>query len=219
MATTAQDVINRAKAFNPLNTSLTADTVELLTRIQQIQQRVFTSVAKLNSPRLSVSVSANSTNAASARVVDLSALAQRVERLIRVGLGSTTEILPVSEIDTASQLAPRYFIRGQSLIEVGSDWSASSGVVSVTLLYAYGATAITPTGATSQAVSVPDEFADVLILPLARYLHQKDPGRDSGESERLAGDYKEAWGMFMLYLTNYDGDRDRSQLLPAPPES
>lgn len=217
MATTCQNVIDRAKAMNPLNTTLVSDPVEMLTRIQQIQQRVFTALAKLNGTRFAVAAAQGSTNASANRTVDLTALAQPVERIIRVSFSTGAEIYPVTELDPNAQLAPRYFPRGTKLYEVGSDWGAT-GVVAVTILYAFGAATITVTGATSQAVTVPDEWADVLILPLARHLHLKDPGRDPVEYDRLTALYVQAWGGFMEYAANYDGDLMRSQLLPAPPD-
>lgn len=218
MATTIQNVIDRAKAMNPLNTSLVGDVTEMMSRIQQMQQRVFTALASLNAARFTVSATPASTNASSNRTVNLAALAQPLERLIRVALPTGVEVLPVTESDQNAQLAPRYFVRGTTMYEVGSDWGPT-GAITLTVLYAYGAAAISLSGATTQTVSVPDEWCDVLILPLARYLHVKDPGRDPIEYQALTQQYGDAWSGFLHYATNYDGDLMRSQLLPQPPES
>lgn len=218
MATTCQNVIDRAKTFSPLNVSLTTDPVEMVVRVQQMQQRVFTAIAPLNAARFSVVATPNSTSASSNRTVDLSPLSPPVERVRRVALPSGVDVDQVTEMDPNAELAPRYFPRGQKLYEVGSDWGAT-GVVVMTILYAYGATPITATGGTSQAISLPDEWADVLIIPLARYLHTKDPGRDPIEYQNLTTQYGEAWTAFLGYVTNYDGELMRSKLLPAPPEN
>lgn len=87
------------------------------------------------------------------------------------------------------------------------------------MLYAYGATAITPTGGTSQLVTVPDEWIDLLIKPLAMYFHTKDPGRDPSEYAALDAEYASVWNGFLQYVANYSGDVTRQELLPAPPES
>lgn len=218
MATTCQFVVDRAKAFNPLNASLAGDPVEMLTRIQQMQQRIFTAIGKLRRPRFTVLQSLSSTNASLNRSLNLAVVVPPVERVLRVTLASSgLEVFQVSEFDPNAQIAPRYYVRGQSLNEYSNDWGAS-GVVTVNLLYVYGATPITVTGATSQVVSLPDEWADVLIVPLARYFHQKDPGRDPMEYERLGQQYVDVWNGFLSYLTNYAGDMRRKELLPAPPE-
>lgn len=218
MTTTCQAIIDRAKAFNPLNASLAADPTEMLSRIQQMQQRVFTALAKLRRPRFSTLQSVNSTLAALNRSIDLSVIVPPVERVLKVSLAASgLEVFQISEFDPNAQISPRYYVRGQSLNEYSNDWG-TNGVVTINLLYIYGATPISTAGNTTQLVSIPDEWADVLILPLARYFHQKDPGRDPAEYATLGQQYVDVWNGFMSYLTNYAGDIQRKELLPAPPE-
>jgi hypothetical protein len=218
VSTTCQTIIDRAKQYSPLNTSLATDPVEMLTRIQQMQQRVFTAVAALRRPPFTTTASVTSNSAASARSISVASLSPPLERLLRVTLPSGAEVYPVSEFDQQAQLAPRYFARQKTLIEVASDWGAT-GTVALTLLYAYGATAIAPTGAATQAVTVPDEWIDLLIKPLAMYFHTKDPGRDPSEYQTLDAEYGAVWNGFLGYVANYSGDVTRRELLPAPPES
>lgn len=225
MAVTIQNVIDRAKAFSPLNASLAGDPVELVTRVQQMQQRVFTAVASLpvallGRSRFTVAQAVTSSNSASGRTYALSALSQPMERLLRVSLGATgAEVLPVTEFDTNVNLPPRYFVRGQTLTEVSNDWSAITGTVSLSILYAFGAAAISPTGGTAQLVTVPDEWADLLVKPLAMYFHQKDPGRDPTEYQFLDAEYSAVWNGFLAYVTNYAGEFNLNAVLPQPPES
>lgn len=218
MSTTCQNVIDRAKQFSPLNTSLANDPVELLTRIQQMQQRIFTAIAGLRRPPFTTTATVVSNSAASARSASIASLSPPLERLLRVTLPSGAEVYPVSEFDQQAQLAPRYYARAKTLNEVSSDWGAT-GTITLTLLYAYGATAIVPTGATSQAITLPDEWADLLIKPLAMYFHTKDPGRDVSEYQALDAEYAADWNGFLNYVANYAGDPFRRELLPAPPES
>lgn len=219
MTTTCQQIIDRAKQFSPLNPSLATDPVELLTRIQQMQQRVFTAIASLRRPPFTQLQTLTSSSASSDRTIDLTTTTKPVERLLVVKLASGVEVVPVSEFDIYAQLAPRYIVRGKQLVEVSNDWSATSGAASLNVLYAYGATTITPTGSTSQPVSIPDEWVDLLIKPLAMYFHTKDPGRDPQEYANLQGEYTETWGGFLAYTGNYSGDVTRRDVLPKAPNA
>lgn len=215
MTTTAQDIITRAQQFNTLNTGLTSDSAEMLSRIRADQQRVFTAIAGQTRDRFKTTASLTSSTGSSARTFDLSAVDPPIERVLKVMLGDGRECYAVDELDTDAELAPRYFVRGQTLVEVGSDWG-SSGSKTATLSYVYGATTIDIDGSLDQDVTVPDEFTDVLVLPLAGYLAQKDPGRDPGEMERLALMLDEANDHFTQYLTNYGGTTASRFVLPNP---
>lgn len=111
MTATCQNIIDRAKQFSPLNNSLATDPIELVTRIQQMQQRIFTAVAGLRRPPFTTTGSATSNSAASARSASIASLSPPLERLLRVTLSTGAEVYPVSEFDQQGQLAPRYFAR------------------------------------------------------------------------------------------------------------
>jgi hypothetical protein len=220
VTTTCQFIIDRARSANPLNGPLTADSTDMMTQIRSIQQRAFTAVAGLTRDRFKATASVSSTNGSSARTAQLSSITPPIERVLQVKLaGSGEEVHQVDELDVEAELAPRYFVRGTQLVEVGNDWSAAAGAVALTLLYVYGPTAITVTASPPAVdVSVPDEWIDILVKPLAMYLHMRDPGRDPVEYERLEREYAAAWQGFLEYLTNYGGNEARRFALPTPPE-
>jgi hypothetical protein len=94
-------------------------------------------------------------------------------------------------------------VLGETLQEVGSDWGAAGAIV-VYVKYVYGAVPIDPDGAYSQLVTVPDPWSDLLELPIARYLCQKDPGRDPAEDVRLdetLGSWEKETGRRGAYLS------------------
>lgn len=219
MTTTCQFIVDRAKGQNLLNAPLVADTTDMLARIRAIQQRIFSSCAGITRDRFKTSVTGNSSSAASGRSLDLTqaAFSLPIERILQVKLASGVEVNQVDELDVEAELAPRYFPRGTSLYEVNGEWGPT-GIVPLTVLYVYGATAISVTGNLSQNVSVPDEWTDTVVLPLAMYLHSKDPGRDPLEYERLEKLYTGTWTDFVGYLTNYSGNESRRFVMPAPPE-
>jgi hypothetical protein len=94
--------------------------------------------------------------------------------------------------------------------------------VNATLVYVNGMTDIDPTGALSQLVSVPDTWIDLLVLPLAMYFFQKDPGRDeadSGASGVVLGSFDDRTGRrgaFLDYLENYGGVESKRFMQPTP---
>lgn len=217
MSTTCQTIVSRARSYSTLNTPLTSDSAEMLSRIRADQQALFTSIAGLTRDRFQTAVSVTSTAGASGRTIDLSALAKPVERILRFDLADGREVNQVDVLDLDAELEPRYLVRAQTLIEVEDDWNpTSSSAVSGTLTYVYGPTAIDPDGALTQAVTVPDEWIDLLVLPLAIYLFQKDPGRDPGEEERLSALLDDRSQAFVAYLSNYGGVESKRFTLPSP---
>jgi hypothetical protein len=216
VTTSCADIIARAGSFNALNSALTGDAVEMLSRIRADQQRIFTAVAGQTRDRFKgVSVLSSGTGS-SARAFDLSGVTPPIERILKLTLADGREASQVDELDTAAELSPRYFVRGTTLYEVSNDWSAVSGAVTATLVYVFGATAISPTGGLAQNVTIPDEWIDVLVIPLAAYLHTKDPGRDPSEYEKLVGMLDEAQQGFVNYLTAYGGITSTRFSIPNP---
>lgn len=218
MTTTCQDIINRAKSFNTLNTPLASDPTEMLSRIRADQQALFTENAGVTRDRFQTTKSISSTIGSSLRSFDLSAITPPIERVLMLTLGDGTEVSQIDVQDPQAEFAPRYLVRGQTLVEVSNDWG-SGGAVAATLIYVYGATSIDINGVLTQLVSIPDEWTDLLVLPLAQYLFQKDPGRDPAEGVRidtmLAGRQK----AFLDYLVNYGGVEVKRFIQPSPQAS
>ena len=61
MSTTCQTIVSRARSYSTLNTPLTADSSEMLSRIRADQQALFTSIAGLTRDRFQTAVSVTST--------------------------------------------------------------------------------------------------------------------------------------------------------------
>jgi hypothetical protein len=215
MATTCNDIISRAQSFNTLNQGLTSVSTEMLSRIRADQQTLFTSVAGLARDRFKTTAALISSSGASGRSFDISAITPVVERSLKLTLGDGREVFQVDELDTDAELAPRYFVRGLTLIEVGNDWG-TTGSKTATLLYVYGATSLSITGSLTQAVSVPDEWTDLLVIPLAMYLNRKDPGRDPQEYADLGAALDETQQAFVSYLTNFGGIQSTRFVQPTP---
>src|SRR4051812_9810004 len=123
MTTTAQQIVDRAKAMSTLNTPLTADRAVMLSRIRADQQALFTLVSSVTRDYFQTTADLTSSIAVSGRVLTLSGLTLPVERVIRVDLSDGREANQVDVQDLDAELSPRYVVRGQTLVEVSNDWN------------------------------------------------------------------------------------------------
>lgn len=218
MTIACSEIIARAQAFSPLNTPLTTDSAEMLSRIRADQKALFTSVASVTRDYFQTTSALTSTGGASGRSFDVSALSSPLERILQVTLGDGRIVSQVDVLDVEAELSPRYFVRGQKLVEVSSDWG-TSGPRTATLVYVYGPTDVLPTGGTAQAVSLPDQWTDLLVIPLAMYLFAKDPGRDPAEYQRLMAMNDERQQAFLSFLKSFGGVESVRFVQPVPQSS
>jgi hypothetical protein len=217
MTTSCQQIVDGARKFNTLNVPLTSDNREMLTRIIADQQDVFTNVAGMTRDRFQTQAALTSSAAMSGRSFDLSVITPPIERALTLFLADGREVNQVDVLDIDAELKPRYIVRGQTIVEVLNDWNTASGAaVNATLTYVYGPTVIDPAGLLTQLVSVPDQWIDLLVLPLALYLHQKDPQRDPTEADRLEKMLSKRQDAFVMYLTNFGGVVVKRFDLPSP---
>jgi hypothetical protein len=217
MTTTCQEIIARARSFSILNTALTSDTAEMLSRIRADQRELRAMLAAETRDFFQSQTTKSSNAAASGRVVSIAALTPPLERILKVELLNGTEVNQVDVIDPDAELAPRYIVRGQNLIEWRNEWdTGSANLVRLTITYVGAPTDISPTGALTQTVSIPDEWTDLLALPLAAYCVHKDAGRDTAEYDRLMAMNASRRTAFLEYLQHYGGIEARRFDVPAP---
>lgn len=218
MSTTCQAIYVRAKRFHPKNDEQLPAPSEVLARIEAEQQALYATIAAGTRDRFKTTATLTSTSGASARSVDLSTLSTPLVRLLKVSLPDGTEVSQVDELDTDAELSPRYFVRAQTLVEVSNDWSATSGPVTLSLVYVYGPTALTVTGEDyTQLVSIPDQWTDLLVIPLAMYFHEQDSGnRDPAEYDRMKAKLADRQEAFVAYLQAYGGIEARRFNVPNP---
>lgn len=215
MATTCQQIVQRAAAFSPLNAPLVTDPVEMLARLASVQQAVWTATVDQNRDRFQVTAVLTATAAPRARLLPFTALDRPLERVLRLVLADGREVSQVDPLDVEAELAPRYVANADGLLEVGSDWGPN-GAVTATVTYCYGPAPLVPSGSLGQLVSLPDEWADLLVLPLAMYCVQKDPGRDPAEYDRLAGMRAEVEQRWAAHLAHRSGVETRRFVIPTP---
>lgn len=219
MTTTAQQIVDRAVARNTANrlSSLTSDNAEMLHQVGAFQTQLRAMLVGGNRTFYQAQDSLTSTAASSKRVIDLEDADTPVYRVLRVELADGTEVAPVDLQDTDAELAPRYYPKGRTLVEVGSDWNTSSAAAqTLTVYYVSGVTAIDTTGALSQTVGIEDEWAWLLDNRLARYLAAKDVGRDPAEVRDLDREYAQGASDYLAWVDQYAGTMADRFVLPAP---
>lgn len=206
MTTTLQQIQDRAVAFSSANglSSLISDTSEIISRIQADQEALYAGLADQWGALTQVSASVASTSGSSGRTISL-VITPPIRRVISLILANGQRVREVAVDDQDARHSPRYYILGSSLVEVGSDWGAT-GVANATLVYAGGPVVLAPSGALTQLVTIADEWTDLLVLPLAMYLVQKDVGRESAEYERLERVLASRRDAYTTYLANYSGE-------------
>lgn len=214
MTTSCQQIYVRARQTSPANAALVPQPAEVLARIESEQQTLFASLAGITRDRFQTTATLTSTGGLSGRVIDLSALSPVCERVLRVTLSDGREARQVDVLDVDAELAPRYIVRGKTLIELSNEWKAAGGTVTATVVYVYGPTSIVPNTDYTQTVSVPDEWADLLMLPLAAYFARQRGSENEAESyESRLSDRTQA---FVASLTNFGGVEAQRFILPTP---
>lgn len=213
MTTTCQQIVDRAKAASTLNKPLVVDRVEMLTRILADQQAVFTDTSTVSRDffKLQEPVTATLAPSLGGRMVDLeTALSRPLDRVLKITQAphTSTELNLVDESDFDAEYAPRYFMRGTIVRELpGGEWGAGVADTTLYVLYTYGPTAIDPAGDLTQLVSIPDTWVDLLALPLAAYLVNKDPGRPDAEYDRLKGEADAIKARWLTFVRKRGGDK------------
>lgn len=215
MATTVQDVVNRAKKMAVTNTSaeLTNDSAEMIFQVQSFENELYQAAARAGRYFYSSSTVASSAGAANRTV----AIPATAERLVHVFLSGTPETLysRVDREDPDAELAPRFYVEGQTITEVSSDWG-STGSKSIVVGFAQAPAALTITGALTQTVSTPDRHADFLAIRLAEYLVRKDVGNDPSLIQSLKARGDERLGEILESLAHYPGVARRRFISPEP---
>lgn len=218
MTTTCQQVVTSARSFSILNPTLTTDATEMLTRIRHDQRELFAMLAGETREFFQSVWSAGSSVASSGRTIALADFDPPLERILKVEKLSTgEEINQVDVLDPDAELAPRYVVRGTSLVEWRNEWNTANALsVALRITYVYAPTDIDPTGALTQTITVPDEWGDILALSLAAYCVHKDVGRESAEYDRLVAMHTARVAAFLEYLKHYGGVESRRFELPTP---
>lgn len=190
MTTTCAAILTRTLALSVANQGLldentAADVQETLDRLNQLQAKAFTRFISANRSEFLATTAMASSAANGGRVVDLSTIDPPLQRLVRLTLRSSgVEVALVDPAVPASELAPRYYTAGNTLVEISNDWdTTTTDTVTLDLLYVFRPADLdtTATAALTQPITIPDRYADVLVYWFGSYLAEKDVGREDAE--------------------------------------
>lgn len=223
MAVTCQDVFNRALALNVANAGfVTLPAPEILARLNEAQAKLTARLAQDNRLYYMAHVAVPSTGGGAGRSIDLTqvAFAPPVERVVIIFLpDGSTEVSLVDIQDLDAELAPRAYAEGNKIIEVGSEWSATVGVVNLIVYYVTRQAAFNLAGLLTQTLTIPDQFATYFDYELALYFNGKDIGRASAapsEIQELTGKQEAVYQSFLQFLDHLHGTMQRRFALPVP---
>lgn len=211
---TAQYVISAAGNFSAANAALMTNTVEMLSRIRYDQRALFTNVALRSREYFVASVTLPSSNGVQNRTLDMTQCPPALERVLQV-LVNGVPLNQVDILDINAELAPRYYAQGTTLVEVNAEWGAA-GIVNAVIDYGYAPNDIDPYGATSQPLSVPDQWVDILVGNLAAYVALKDYGRPPTEIANAQALAQTRMAEFQGFLDQTAGVRAMRLDIPSP---
>lgn len=182
MATTAQDIINRAVQRSTLNNPDLVPTAQLLQYISQFERALYLRGARINPDYFGKDAS-TATRAATTDAWDLAATPGDVGLLTRAEVltivGSVSGVSVGQKIDLVLHrmqevgVPPRAYVRGRKISQVGTELGTNgSNLVTVAKVF-YSPIPAAVTSLT-QSLTVPDEWTDLVVLPLARTLAARD---------------------------------------------
>jgi len=209
MAITAQTVINLAIQRSALNNPDLVPTAQMLNYISNFEKAVYAMAAR-NNPDYFGKDAATATRAASTDSWDISttpgdvfALSSAVVLtmvLAPPGISVGDKINLVGMRWPELEVAPRAYVRGNQISGVGTDLGdATNYVESLTISYSEMPAAVTTT---TQALSLGEEWSDLVILPLARVLALRDHRPE--DIQMLDMEYNSLMATFIDHVSVYD---------------
>lgn len=228
MATTAQEVINRAIQRSALNNPDLVPTAQMLGYITTYEKAVYATAAKYN-PEFFGKSGATATRGDNTGSWDLTATPGDVFAVTGLTALTTQGTPAVSVGDTINivsfrwpdlEVPPRAYIRGQTVYGYGDELGADGVdfVESLTVYYSELPASVTTT---SQSLTLPDEWVDLVIVPLGRLLALRDHRQE--DVTVLDAEYNSLMATFIDHCSVYDHSATRPLIAvpaataPRPP--
>lgn len=210
MATTAQQIIDRSVKRSSLNTDDLVPDTEVLAWITSLERTLYLDAAREN-PDFFGAEGSTSTRSSASDSWDLTVSPGGVAAVSRVEVssinGSMSSVAVGDEVSIVSirqpqvGLPPRAYLRGRTIYEYESELQddGSNYVDQLKVFYSELPSAIT---ATSQSLTLPDEWTDFIVSEIASRLALRD-GREQ-ESELLSNEADQTRQLFLQQVSVFD---------------
>lgn len=207
---TVQNIIDRATERSNLNDASLISETELIAYVSSFEQRLYLEAAREN-PDYFGEEGNTASRAGNTSTWDISATPGNVGAVSRVeiagvvgtptGLAIGDEVSVVSIRNPLHGIAPRAYMRNRVIHEYNSEMGddASNYVSQLKVWYSYLPTAHT---ATTDTLSLPEEYTSIVVLGLARVMALRDQRPD--EVEGIMLEYTEHLSTFMQALGVFD---------------
>jgi len=215
MTILAQDVIDAAIQRSSLNNPDLVPNAQLLTYLSSFERKAFIDAARINpdfyGQEADTAVRADNTdswdltvtpgNVAAVAKAEVSAITGAVS-----GVAVGDKVRLVSKRYPEIEVPPRAYIRGQKIFpfkdELGAD--GTNFVTTLSVFYSELPAKITDL---SQALMLPDEWQQVVILPLARVLAMRD--RRDQEAQLIEQEFQLEYQSYLNHVGIFDHGANR----------
>lgn len=222
MATTAQQIIDRAVQRSSLNNPDLVPQAQLLQYISQFERAIYQRGGRMNPDFFGIEGS-SSTRAAFTDPWDLATTPGNVGLLTRVEVGTIVGTVTGVSVGQKVELVlhrmtevavpPRAYVRGRKIFGVGTELGAANPNM-VTVLKLYYSPVPAAITSLTQAISLPDEWADLIVLPIARTLAIRDRRLD--EVQTINVEYEFMLQLFDESVVSFDMGIRRPLALVSP---
>lgn len=221
MAHTVQQVVSAAIQRSDLNNANLIPPAQVLTYLSQFQRRAYVKAARIN-PEYFGTDAVSATRAAYTDTWNIGSSPGNIAALTEVYVetisGTMTNVAVGDKVKLVDrrwpdiEIAPRVTVRGRIIKDYDDELSEAADKY-VTVLRLYYSPLPAQLATYTQTVSIPDEWIDLLILPLARLMAVRD-GRFE-EAKEIKEELDDVLGDFEQAMLVYDHGVQRP--LPAAP--
>lgn len=214
---TAQDAINRAIQRSALNNPDLVPTAQMLGYLTSYERAVYAMGAKYNpeyfgaEAEITRTLFSDSWDLTASNVFALTAVVcQAITGTPTPAVGDPINL--VSFRFPELHVEPRAYVRGQTLYSYGTELGADAVdlVTGVTIYYSEMPVSVTTTG---QTLTIPDQWADLVVVPLARLLALRD--NRPGDVAVLDAEYNSLVATFIDHVSVYDHGATRPLIAVA----
>lgn len=182
MATTAQEIVNRAMQRSSMNDPALVPTEQLLQYITTNERALYLRAGRVNPDYFGVEANTAARTLAT-DYWDLAATPGDVALLTRAEVAVITGSVIGVSVGTKVELVlhrlqevavpPRAYVRGRRITQIGTELGTNDTNL-VTTLKVFYSPVPPPVTSLTQSVSAPDEWTELIVLPIARILAMRD---------------------------------------------